>query len=55
MAVALRLRFGESLAWLPTPQDERAALLICCDIARVFEVWGVLGLSIPACHDIRAT
>ena len=37
MAVALRLRFGESLAWLPTPQDERAALLIFCDIARAFE------------------
>jgi len=38
MAVALRLRFGESLAWLPTPQDERAALLIFCDIAWAFEV-----------------
>lgn len=38
MTVALRLRFGESLAWLPTPQDERTALLIFCDIARAFEV-----------------
>jgi len=37
MAVALRLRFGESLAWLPTPQDGRAVLLIFCDIGRAFE------------------